>query len=147
MYDRKPTIETWTMAHGHFLGMGGFTLVNDRNHQLEEPEQPGLMSVSADWDPYAEYVRQREWCQRGPPLNDSKNWLVPTIVFPAITSAQIQDRSKGDGLSKLITILQASWFVVQCTARGFQGLALTQERDNVRILVEQAFGCGSSTPI
>lgn len=50
----------------------------------------------------------------------------PNVVFPAITPAQIKDRSKGDGLSKLLAILQRSWFILQCIARGFQGLALTE---------------------
>ena len=43
-----------------------------------------------------------------------------------ITEDEISDRSKGDGLSKLIFILQSSWFIVQCIARHIQGLALTQ---------------------
>ena len=42
-----------------------------------------------------------------------------------ITEEEISDRSKGDGLSKLIFMLQTSWFVVQCIARPIQGLDLT----------------------
>jgi len=116
------------MSHGHFLGMGGFTLVSDKVHQLEEPEQPGWMSATADWDPYAEYVRQREMCQLGTLTFERFQELVqdPNVVFPAITAAQIKDRSKGDGLSKLLAIMQSSWFILQCVARGIQGLALTE---------------------
>src|SRR6266498_5868494 len=116
------------MAHGHFLGMGGFTLVSDKIHELEEPEQPGWMSTAADWAPYAEYVRQRELCQLGALSFERFQDLVrdSSVVFPAITSGQIKDRSKGDGLSKLIAILQTSWFIAQCIARGYQGLTLTE---------------------
>ena len=43
-----------------------------------------------------------------------------------LTEDEISDRSKGDGLSKLIFILQSSWFIMQCIARYIQGLDLTQ---------------------
>ena len=48
------------------------------------------------------------------------------IVFPTITAAEIQDKARGDFLSKAIAILQTIWFIVQCIARGTQGLALTE---------------------
>ena len=50
----------------------------------------------------------------------------PDIRIPKITAAAIEDRSKGDALSKIITILQTTWFIVQCIARGQQRLALTE---------------------
>ena len=43
-----------------------------------------------------------------------------------ITEEEISDRSKGDGLSKLIFMLQTSWFIIQCLSRHIQGLDLTQ---------------------
>ena len=43
-----------------------------------------------------------------------------------ITEDDIKDRSKGDFLTKLIAILQTTWFILQCIARGQQGLALTE---------------------
>jgi hypothetical protein len=116
------------MAHGHFLEMGGFTLVSDRIHQFEELEQPGWMSTAADWESYNECVRQRELCQLGTLTLERFAELVGDrdVVFPAITAAQIKDRSKGDGLSKLLAILQTSWFILQCIARYSQDLALTE---------------------
>ena len=48
------------------------------------------------------------------------------IEIPTITAAAIEDRSKGDALSKIIAILQTSWFIAQCIARGQQQLALTE---------------------
>ncbi len=50
----------------------------------------------------------------------------PTIDIPVITADNIQDRSKGDVLFKLIAILQTTWFIIQCVARGQQRLALTE---------------------
>jgi hypothetical protein len=38
----------------------------------------------------------------------------------------INDRTRGDILSKSIAVLQATWFVVQCIARGIQRLAVTE---------------------
>jgi len=46
--------------------------------------------------------------------------------FPRISKAEINDRSKGDAISKAVVILQTSWFVTQCIARGVQGLPITE---------------------
>ena len=43
-----------------------------------------------------------------------------------ITEEEITHRSKGDALSKVIFILQSTWFILQCLGRCFQGLDLTQ---------------------
>ena len=48
------------------------------------------------------------------------------IEIPRVTAAAIEDKSKGDALSKIIAILQTTWFIVQCIARGQQRLALTE---------------------
>ncbi|TFK50285.1 hypothetical protein OE88DRAFT_1631605 [Heliocybe sulcata] len=49
-----------------------------------------------------------------------------TLPFPDITKDEIQDKSKGDWLSKGFAILQTSWFLVQCIARRVQHLPLTE---------------------
>jgi hypothetical protein len=46
--------------------------------------------------------------------------------FPRISKMEIQDKSKGDFISKSVVILQASWFVMQCIARHIQGLPITE---------------------
>jgi hypothetical protein len=46
--------------------------------------------------------------------------------FPRISKKEIQDKSKGDFISKAVVILQTSWFVMQCIARGVQGLPITE---------------------
>jgi hypothetical protein len=46
--------------------------------------------------------------------------------FPRISTSEIADRSKGDAISKGLVVLQTSWFVTQCIARGVQGLPITE---------------------
>ena len=41
------------------------------------------------------------------------------------TKAEIQDRGKGDWFAKSLVLLQTSWFVMQCIARGIERLPLT----------------------
>ena len=48
------------------------------------------------------------------------------IVVPILSEEDINDRSKGDGLSKGLVVLQTAWFVIQCIARKAQGLVITQ---------------------
>lgn len=47
------------------------------------------------------------------------------IRFPTITEDEINDKSKGDALSKGFALLQLTWFVVQIITRAVQGLAIT----------------------
>ena len=90
------------MRHGHFLQMGGFTLVDPDRKDAEPKERKGTVLT-------IDYIREN-----------------PTIDIPEITADSIQDRSKGDVLYKLIAILQTTWFIIQCVARGQQRLALTE---------------------
>jgi len=46
--------------------------------------------------------------------------------FPRIAKVEIEDKSKGDVISKAFVILQTSWFVTQCIARGVHGLPITE---------------------
>jgi hypothetical protein len=48
-----------------------------------------------------------------------------SVEMPTITEAEIKDRSKGDGISKCVSILQLVWFVIQFFARYAQGLPVT----------------------
>jgi hypothetical protein len=47
------------------------------------------------------------------------------INFPTVSKKEIEDRSKGDGLSKSLAVWQTAWFVVQCIARRGQQLDIT----------------------
>lgn len=48
------------------------------------------------------------------------------IDAPTVTECELQDRSKGDTISKGIVLLQTSWFVIQCIARAGQRLPLSE---------------------
>ena len=96
----------WTMAHAHLLGMGGITTV-DPSFEKDNSEDPRGEVLS--FDRYKRLAAENT-----------------TFELPKITSADIKDRSKGDFLSKLIAILQTTWFILQCIARSREQLALTE---------------------
>jgi hypothetical protein len=89
------------MTHGHLLVMGGFSLVMD----------------PASANPRYNVLTDERFEQL---LNEKR------IDFPTITVQEIDDKSKSDFLAKAIAILQSTWFILQCIARGIQGLSLTE---------------------
>ncbi|KAH9959089.1 hypothetical protein BC827DRAFT_1135304 [Russula dissimulans] len=89
--------EGWTLTHGFFATMGGFMAYEgNRPIQVLFPEELKYYSLTGNGD------------------------------FPRISKKEIQDKSKGDFISKAVVILQTSWFVMQCVARGVQGLPITE---------------------
>ena len=48
------------------------------------------------------------------------------IDWPRISKKEIEDRSKGDFVSKGIAVLQTTWFIAQCIIRGVFKISLTQ---------------------
>jgi hypothetical protein len=48
------------------------------------------------------------------------------IDFPKITEKEIEDRSKGDIISKGLVVVQTGWFIMQCIVRGVEHLAVTK---------------------
>ena len=48
------------------------------------------------------------------------------IEYPIVTREEIQDKSKGDAVTKTLVVMQTTWFLLQCAARGSQHLALTE---------------------
>jgi hypothetical protein len=82
--------------------MGGFTLI-DPDQKYAEPDKQNGSVLTVDY-----FKKNRD------------------IEIPEISSASIDDRSKGDALSKIIAILQTTWFMTQCAARGQQRIALTE---------------------
>jgi len=85
--------------------MGGFTLVDPDLRTANPKDQNGQVLTI---DRFKELIEH------------------PDFDLPDITEEDIEDRSKGDVLFKLIAILQTSWFIIQCIARGQQRLALTE---------------------
>lgn len=93
---RRSSHTGWTLTHGFFAWMGGFVLYV--NGEPRATLTPGEL---------ARFVREGY------------------VEMPVITEAEIEDRSKGDGLYRCIAILQLVWFVVQLIARTSQGLPVT----------------------
>jgi len=87
----------WTRTHAFFLIMGGFTL-----HANGRP------------------LRVLEWRDIQALAGAGR------IAWPDITEEEINDRSKGDYLSKGIVVLQTTWFIVQFFARVASKLAITE---------------------
>ncbi|TDL15008.1 hypothetical protein BD410DRAFT_684291, partial [Rickenella mellea] len=87
----------WTQTHGFFSTMGGFMLFDGRKP---------LQALSTE--------------------NLEDLALESRVRFPYITKREIEDRSKGDMLSKGFVIMQTGWFTIQCVARGIEGLPITE---------------------
>jgi len=89
--------EGWTLTHGFFATMGGF-MKYEGNQPIDVllPDELKSYSLTGNGD------------------------------FPRISKMEIQDKSKGDFISKAVVILQTGWFVMQCIARGVQGLPITE---------------------
>ncbi|KAF9480162.1 hypothetical protein BDN70DRAFT_640829 [Pholiota conissans] len=87
----------WTMTHGYFLQMGGFMV-----HDGSRPR--GILSP-----------------ERMEALLQAR-----LIEFPAIAEEEINDRSKGDALSKGLVLGQTTWFIAQCITRRAEGLIMTE---------------------
>jgi len=86
----------WTATHGFFAWMGGFLLcANDTRRVTLTPDE------------LLRFVRDG------------------SVDMPCISRADIEDRSKGDALSKGIAILQLAWFVLQLGVRYTQNLPIT----------------------
>ncbi|KAI9431129.1 hypothetical protein F5148DRAFT_1006362, partial [Russula earlei] len=89
--------EGWTITHGFFATMGGFMeYEGNRPIRVLLPEQLTSYSLTGNGD------------------------------FPRIAKEEIEDKSKGDFISKSLVVLQTGWFVTQCIARGIQGLTITE---------------------
>ena len=88
----------WTMTHGFFVIMGGFTLHDEQGTPLRILEPIELEKLSE----------------------------AGRIEWPSVTEDEIQDRSKGDYLSKGIVLVQTSWFIIQCLARFVYRLEVTE---------------------
>jgi len=94
---KKHKREGWTITHGFFAIMGGFMeYEGNRPIRVLLPDKLESYSLTGNGD------------------------------FPRISKAEIEDKSKGDAISKGAVILQTGWFVTQCIARGVQGLPITE---------------------
>jgi hypothetical protein len=95
--------------------MGGFQL-------YERPDEPLLKREERGIEQYlinpGKFIRILE-------MKDVRQHKLETII-PCTTEEDLKDRGKSDWIAKAIVILQTSWFIVQCIARGFRHLPLTE---------------------
>lgn len=94
-------MEEWSLAHGFFGVMGGFTLPVSI---MDEISARPFGKILTPWGIMA-------MARRG--------------QLPEIGQKKIEVKSKADQLAKLIACLQVGWMVVQAIAREVQGLPVT----------------------
>ena len=96
------------MTHGFFIIMGGFHLFE---HNSEETSN-NHPCVSREDDKPLHPLKESDLSRY------SESFTMPT-------EAEIKDRGKSDWLAKSLVVLQTSWFVMQCIARGIKHLPVT----------------------
>lgn len=92
------------MVHSHYAAMGGFAI-----DESETP--PGLIPNG----------RKRL------ALNGEGFSILAKLnpgAIPNISESELRDKSKENGLAKVLVLIQASWFCVQCIFRLAQGLSI-----------------------
>ena len=96
------------MTHGFFIIMGGFHLF-ERSSESKNDDQ----SISPEDDNPLHPLLADDLTHE-----DIYSFTMPTKV-------EIEDKGKSDWLAKSLVLLQTSWFVLQCIARGIEHLPLT----------------------
>ena len=108
---RKFGHEDWTLRHAFFADMGGITF---------QPKNSSPFVVNAR---QLIYLIQNDY-----------------VEYPTITAEDIWDKSKADTLGKLLTLLQASWLILQLIGRAALGLATTTLELSAAAIVFCTFG-------
>ena len=100
--------QRWSRTHGFFVIMGGFHLFEPSSENRSDAQR---MSQEDDKPLH--------------PLLPSDLTHDNIYSFTMPTRAEIRDRGKSDWLAKSLVLLQTSWFVMQCIARGIKHLPVT----------------------
>ena len=127
-YYKNIAAPKWTMKHAHFLQMGGFKLVCTKSEADSRIKDERGISWKVLGYNYGYHSRLGDGIWEGFMRFRIFRALVRdgTIDFPMTTEREIDDRSKGDALSKGIALLQITWFIIQLFARRAQGLTITE---------------------
>jgi hypothetical protein len=96
------------MSHAYFLSMGGFMLLDHAERDNDADPKESAIEHPLCPDEFLFLLR------------------MAYVDLPKITQREIKDRSKGDILSKSLTVMQVGWFVIQCVVRRYKGLAITE---------------------
>lgn len=94
--------------------MGGFRLSTNAEEYRCFIRTPYQIKTKDDWE--------------GVLLDEEFVGLVRArlLAIPTITEKEITDKSKGDAFTKLLVLLQSSWFIIQLIARRSQNMAITK---------------------
>jgi hypothetical protein len=125
------------MAHGFMLVMGGFVYEDEdaRLHPIhfyelnwphENELETGKASVPFYNNPHSSFqsgIIQRHSSSDG---QDGTSDITKLGLIADIPEAEIAEKSAGDGLSKLLAMIQVGWFIVQCVGRIILGLSITE---------------------
>ena len=98
------------MTHGFFIIMGGFHLFAHNSKRKRKDDR----CISQEDDKPLHPLGLSDLSQ----CDDYESFTMPT-------KAEIEDKGKSDWLAKSLVLLQTSWFVIQCIARGIEHLPLT----------------------
>jgi hypothetical protein len=90
----------WTLTHGFLAGMGGIRVYDGDDGPKKF--RPGSK--------FFEDIKMRPIIQQ----------------IGLISSKDVQDKSKGDAMSKFFVLIQTTWFIVQCLARWAIHLPVTE---------------------
>ncbi len=125
---KRKDLHGLTLTHGFFLAMGGFC------YTCTTHEQPTREHGTLDGSSPTRHSSEETV---GPVTATSVSERIVTLqIFEdresnfaqdleAINVKMIQDKSKADALSKMISILQIAWFITQWMTRLFQHLPIT----------------------
>ena len=104
----------WSRTHGFFIIMGGFHLFKRGSKKMDN-----VQPISHEEDIPLHPLTAIDLYGDNTTLDiDFSSFTVPTEV-------EIKDRGKSDWLAKSLVLVQTSWFVMQCIARGIKHLPVT----------------------
>jgi hypothetical protein len=109
--DKDAAEAYWTDLHSWYVIMGGIAF-----------------DTSSASKPFLPESRERIVLTAEGILKLAEYW--PDLL-PRLSQGDIEDKSKSDGLAKLITCWQATWFCVQCICRLTQGFSISLLELNV----------------
>ncbi|KAF7289145.1 hypothetical protein MIND_01375500 [Mycena indigotica] len=109
---KKKTVSIWR-SFRKLVGLGGRSEVPDV--EINAPLPP----FGADWELI--HVKRRTLTPDGLLFLAER----APAVMTRISKEDIKDKSKADGLAKLLVALQAGWFCLQCIARGARHLPIS----------------------
>ncbi|SJK96890.1 uncharacterized protein ARMOST_00138 [Armillaria ostoyae] len=130
--EKRKDFPDLTMAHGFFLSMGGFyytgkVVVFDEVPDTDVHVDDSDATFTTPLSPSSNFELWTVADSPGSLLSfeilESQSDLMKNLAD--ISAETMEDKSKGDALSKMFSILQISWFIAQCIARVVQGLSIT----------------------